>query len=158
MGGDLPFLPRVSAITFSYFIYPFIGYADYFSLYVRLLHVILSVVVFSPRASNINQPKALIGGEAYHIDTYEQMAIRLAGPIESPLGGAGMCPSYFLLRPQQLVESSSSHLVVSGRRCLSKSLKSVNRCAEINLSETKEVKQGGAKEYISHPLLQNCAL
>lgn len=98
-GHVLPFLPRVSVITFSYFIYPFIGYADfYLSLYVRLLHVILKVVVFFPRASNINQPKALIGGEAYHIDTYEQMAIRLAGPIESPLGsgkhsisgGAGM--------------------------------------------------------------------
>jgi len=84
-------LPCVSVITLSYFIYPFIGYADFsLSLCVRLLHVILSVAVFPPRASNINQPKALIGGEAYHIDTYEQMAIRLAGPIESPLGGAGM--------------------------------------------------------------------
>ena len=83
MGGDLlPFLPCVSVITFWYFIYPFIGYADFsLSLYVLLLHVIPSVVVFPPRASNINQPKALIGGEAYHIDIFEQMAIRLVGPL-----------------------------------------------------------------------------
>jgi len=92
VGGDLlVFLPRVSIITFSYFIYPSFGYADFsLFLYVRILHVILLVVVFPPRASNINHPKALFGGEAYRIDTYEQMAVRLAEPVESPLGGAGM--------------------------------------------------------------------
>jgi hypothetical protein len=90
IGDLLPFLPRVSVITFTYFIYPFIGYAYFsLSLYVRLLHVILSVVVFPPRASSINQPKALTGGEAYHIDTYEQMALRLAGPIEVLWGVGG---------------------------------------------------------------------
>jgi hypothetical protein len=91
VGGDLlPFLPRVSAIIFSNFIYPFIWYSDFrLSPYVRLLHVILSVVVFPPRASDVNQPKALFGVEAYLIDTYEQMAIRLAGPVESPVGGGG---------------------------------------------------------------------
>jgi hypothetical protein len=58
-----------------------------------------------------------------------------------------MGPSYFLLRPQQLAKSSSFHLVVSGTRCLSKSLKSVNRrCAVINRSVlNKRSKTGWCK-------------
>jgi hypothetical protein len=114
VGDDLPFLPRVSAIIFSYFIYPFIGYSDFpLTPYVRLLHVILSVVVFPPRVSDINQPKALFGVEVHHIDTYEQMAVRLRGLWEA-LWGCGdvkeLCPSYSLLRPKQLPESFSAHL------------------------------------------------
>jgi hypothetical protein len=57
-----------------------------------------------------------------------------------------MGPSYFVLRPQHLAESSSSHVVVFGRRCLSKSLKSVNRCVVINKSVlNKRSKTGWCK-------------
>jgi len=137
VGGDLlPFLPRVSGTYLLVFIYPFIGYADFcLSIYVRILHVILKVVVFPPRASQHQLAQsAYRWGSLYHIDTYEQVAgyttgrayRKFSGGWEAnSSGGCGdvkeMGPSYFLRRPQQLAESSSSHLVVSGTRCLSRS-------------------------------------
>ena len=77
VGGDLlPFLPRVSGTYLLVFIYPFIGYADFcLSIYIRILHVILKVVVFPPRASQHQLAQsAYRWGSLYHIDTYEQVA------------------------------------------------------------------------------------